>query len=58
MLEKCGEGRFDVEGVGAGEPDEARVAGDEVVGGFEVDGEDFGKGGGRWGEGIGSGRRG
>ena len=55
MFEKCRERRFDVKGVSTSEPDQAWVARDEVVGGFEVDGEDFGEDGGGWGEGVGFG---
>lgn len=44
MLEESGQRRLDVEGVSTRKTNEARVAGDEVVGGFEVDGKDGGEG--------------
>ena len=53
VLKQRSERRFDIEGVGSREANQARVARDEVVGGFEIGGEDGGERGGGWREGVG-----
>lgn len=52
VLKKRGKRRFDVERVGAGEADEARVTGNEAIGSFEVDGKHFGEDSGGGGQGV------